>query len=225
VRIWVGGEGAGEWREIGDWPPPGTATQRWYLGAHGSLSTAGPTLDAADVPAAGFRYDPADLTPSPGGAVMAVRAGSRDNRAVERRLDVLVFSSEPLDEPVEVIGAVAAELSVTRDNPYADLFVRLCDVDPHGKSRNVCDGIVRLTDADPLTGTVRVSLIAAAHRFGRGHRIRLQVAGGAFPRFARNPGNGQVDATAADLVPTQYDVGLAAARPSALILPAAPSGG
>jgi putative CocE/NonD family hydrolase len=221
VRIWVGGEGAAEWREIGDWPPPGAASQRWYLGARGSLSTAEP---AADVPAAGFRYDPADPTPSPGGAVMALRAGSRDNRDVERRLDVLVFSSEPLDEPVEVIGEVAAEFSVTRDNPYADLFVRLCDVDPRGRSRNICDGIVRLTEADSLTGTVRVSLIAAAHRFGRGHRIRLQVAGGAFPRFARNPGNGQADATAADLVPTQYDIGLDAAHPSVLLLPAATPG-
>ncbi len=218
VRIWVGGEGAGQWREIGGWPPPGVAEQRWYLGANGSLGTAEP---AADVPAAGFRYDPADPTPSPGGAIMAMRAGSQDNGGVERRLDVLVFSSDPLDEPLEVIGEVAAEVSVTRDNPYADLFARLCDVDPRGRSRNVCDGIVRLAEGDPLTGTVRVSLLGTAHRFGRGHRIRLQVAGGAFPRFARNPGNGQVDATAADLVPTQYDIGLDAAHPSALLLPVA----
>ena len=152
---------------------------------------------------------------------MAMNAGSRDNRPVERRLDVLVFSSDPLGEPVEILGEVAAEVFVTRDNPYADLFVRLCDVDPRGRSLNVCDGIVRLTDADPLTGTVRVSLVGAAHRFGRGHRIRLQVAGGAFPRFARNPGNGQLDATAADLVPTQYDIGLDAAHPSVLLLPVA----
>ena len=198
MRIWVGGEGAGEWREIADWPPPGTAQQRWYLGTRGSLGTAAP--GPPDVPAASFRYDPADPTPSPGGAIMAVNAGSRDNRSVELRLDVLVFSSDPLDEPVEVIGEVAAELSVTRDNPHADLFVRLCDVDPRGRSRNVCDGIVRLTEADPLTGTTQVSMFGAAHRFGRGHRIRLQVAGGAHPRFARNPGNGQVDAAAEDLV-------------------------
>ena len=221
VRIWVGGEGAEQWREIGGWPPPGVAEQRWYLGANGSLRTAEP---AADVPAVGFRYDPADPTPSPGGAIMATNAGSRDNQAVERRLDVLVFSSDPLDEPLEVIGEVAADVSVTRDNPHADLFVRLCDVDPRGRSYNVCDGIVRLAEADPLTGTVRVSLLGAAHRFGRGHRIRLQVAGGAFPRFARNPGNGQVDATAADLVPTQYDIGLDAANPSALLLPVAAGG-
>ena len=216
VRIWVGGQGAGEWREIPGWPPPGPTEQRWYLGAHGSLSTQEPS---PDVPAVSFRYDPADPTPSPGGAILAVTAGSRDNRAVERRLDMLVFSSDPLYEPVEVVGEVAAELAVTRDNPDADLFVRLCDVDPRGRSLNVCDGIVRLTGDDSLAGTVRVSLIGAAHRFGRGHRIRLQVAGGAHPRFARNPGNGQVDATAEDLVPTQYDIGLDAARPSALLLP------
>ena len=248
VRIWVGGEGARQWREIGGWPPPGIAEQRWYLGANGSLSPAEPAGagpggagpggagpggagpgeagpgeagPGGEVPTASFRYDPADPTPSPGGAILAVNAGSRDNRAVERRLDVLVFSSDPLDDPVEIIGEVAAEVRVTRDNPYADLFVRLCDVDARGRSRNICDGIVRLTEADPLTGTVRVSLAGAAHRFGRGHRIRLQVAGGAHPRFARNPGNGQLDAVAADLVPTQYDIGLDAAHPSALLLPVA----
>ncbi len=215
VRIWVGGDGAGEWREVAGWPP-GTTQQRWYLGAHGSLGTREPS---PDVPAVSFRYDPADPTPSPGGAILAVTGGSRDNRAVERRLDVLVFSSDPLEEPVEVVGEVAAELSVARDNPYADLFVRLCDVDRHGRSWNVCDGIVRLSDGDPLAGNVRVSLIAAAHRFGRGHRIRLQVAGGAHPRFARNPGNGQVVAAAEDLVPAQCEIGLDAARPSVLLLP------
>ena len=216
VRIWVGGQGAGEWRELSGWPPTGTTQQRWHLGAHGSLSTREPS---PDVPAVSFRYDPADPTPSPGGAILAVTGGSRDNRAVERRLDVLVFSSDPLEEPVEVLGEVAAEFSVARDNPYADLFARLCDVDPRGRSWNVCDGIVRLTGEDPLAGAVRVNLIGAAHRFGRGHRIRLQVAGGAHPRFARNPGNGQVDAAPEDLVPTQYEIGLDADRPSVLLLP------
>jgi uncharacterized protein len=78
---------------------------------------------------------------------------------------------------------------------------------------------VRLTAADSLTGTVRVSLAGAAHRFGPGHRIRLQVAGGAHPRFARNPGNGRLDADAADLVPTRYEIELDAAHPSCLLLP------
>ena len=216
VRIWVGGEGAEQWRETTGWPPPRTAEQRWYLGPHGMLGTAEP---AAAADSARFRYDPADPTPSVGGALLAVTAGTRDNRAVERRSDVLVFSSEPLGQPVEVIGDVTAELSVTRDNPYADLFVRLCDVGPRGRSLNVCDGIVRLTEQDPLSGGVRGSLSGAAHRFGPGHRLRLQVSGGAHPRFARNPGNGQVDAAAEDLVPTQYDIGLTAENTSVLRLP------
>ncbi|MFY9930061.1 MAG: CocE/NonD family hydrolase [Streptosporangiaceae bacterium] len=217
VRLWIGGEGAGLWREFGSWPPPGWVEQRWYLGPYGSLGTREPGPEAAPV---SFRYDPADPTPSPGGALLALRAGVRDNRAVEQRLDMLVFSSEPLDAPVEVIGEVAVELSVTRDNPDADLFVRLCDVDPQGHSCNVCDGILRLTADDPLTGPARISLLGAAHRFGPGHRIRLQVAGGAHPRFARNPGTGQVDAAAEDMLATHYDISVAAGQPSVLILPA-----
>jgi uncharacterized protein len=215
VRIWVGG--AREWRELPDWPPTGPGPQRWYLGPDGTLGPREPASDG-DIRPASFRYDPADPTPSVGGATLALNAGVRDNRSVEQRPDVLVFSSEPLDEPVEVIGDVIAELHVTRDNPNADLFVRLCDVDFRGRSRNVCDGIVRLTGADSLTGTVRVSLIGAAHRFGRGHRLRLQVAGGAHPRFARNPGNGQVDAPAPDFAATRYSIGLSAENPSALVV-------
>jgi uncharacterized protein len=214
VRIWVGG--AREWRELPDWPPAGQAPQRWYLGLDGTLSPREPTAGADEY--VSFRYDPADPTPSVGGATLAMNAGVRDNRPVEQRPDVLVFSSEPLDEPVEIIGDVTAELHMTRDNPNADVFVRLCDVDPPGdaksRSRNVCDGIVRLTGLDPLSGTVRVSMIGAAHRFGRGHRIRLQVAGGAFPRFARNPGNGQVDPPAKDFVVTNYSI----QAPSALVV-------
>jgi putative CocE/NonD family hydrolase len=217
VRFWVGGEGAQEWRETTAWPPPGTGQQPWYLGAHGTLSSREPD-EGRPVPSARFRYDPADPTPSVGGALLSVTAGTHDNRAIEQRLDILTFSSEALDQPVEVIGDVIAELAMTRDNPYADVFVRLCDVDPRGRSRNVCDGIVRLTEQDPLAGTVRISLLGAAHRFGRGHRIRLQVSGGAHPRFARNPGNGQVDADPADFVPTEYEVGLTAGNYSTLVL-------
>ncbi len=147
---------------------------------------------------------------------MTRTSGVRDNQAVEQRADVLVFTSEPLAGPLVILGEVAAELSVARDNPHADLFVRLCDVDEKGRSRNVCDGIVRLTAADPDDGVVRISLLGAAHSFGRGHRLRLQIAGGAHPRFARNPGTGQVEAPARDLVPTSYQIGPAA---SALLLP------
>jgi uncharacterized protein len=219
VRVWIGG--AGEWREIPGWPPPGGGSQRWYLGPRGALGPQPPA--GPDVPATGFRYDPADPTPSVGGAVMSMRAGTRDNRALEARSDVLTFTSEPLGQPVDITGEVTAELSVTRNNPHADLFVRLCDVDSRGRSRNVCDGIVRLTSAEPLSGTTAVSLVGVAHRFRRGHRIRLQVSGGAHPRFARNPGTGQVDASPAELKPTDYRIGVLGE--STLLLPVVAAAG
>jgi uncharacterized protein len=219
VRVYVGG--ASEWRDLPDWPSPGPGQQRWLLGPGGVLGTHEP--QAGNQPPqdgtqdAEFRYDPADPTPTVGGATMVPAAGTRDNKAVERRADVLVFTSAPLDQAVEFIGDVSVELSVTRDNQNADLFVRLCDVDPRGTSRNVGDGIIRLNDA-PLAGQVRISVSGVAHRFQRGHRIRLQVAGGAHPRFARNPGNGQLDASPDGFVPTSFRV--STAGDSALVLAA-----
>ena len=188
MRVWVGGEGAEQWRDISGWPPAEPVLARRYLGAPGTLSSREPAADPGVRPAR-FRYDPADPTPSPGGALLAVRAGTLDNREVEQRLDVLVFSSEPLGQPVEIIGDVAAELSVTRDNPYADLFVRLCDVDPRGRSRNICDGIVRLADADPLSWR-GATVSGAAHRFGAG-----TGSGSRCPAVARTPASPGTQAT------------------------------
>ena len=219
VRVWIGGEG---WRDLPDWPPPGAAEERWPLLTGGELSPPA-AADAADDGEVAFRYDPALPTPSVGGAVLPRSAGVRDNQVVEKRPDVLVFTSAPLDAPVVVAGEVAAEISVSRDNPYADVFARLCDVDSNGISRNVCDGIVRLTDADPLDGVVRVAMIGAAHRFAAGHRLRVQVSGGAHPRFARNPGTGGVDAPAAELRDTRYRVRVGSGARSALLVPVLPA--
>ncbi|HEX6454535.1 MAG TPA: CocE/NonD family hydrolase, partial [Trebonia sp.] len=226
VRVWVGGEG---WRDLPDWPPPGTAEERWPLLTDGELGA--PAADPSGEPDGGggsggdvaLRYDPALPTPSVGGAVLPRSAGVRDNQVVEKRPDVLVFTSAPLDAPLVVAGEAAAEISVSRDNPHADVFARLCDVDPDGTSRNVCDGIVRLTDADPLDGVVRVSMIGAAHRFAAGHRLRVQVSGGAHPRFARNPGTGGVDAPAAELRDTRYRVRVGSGAGSVLVLPVLPA--
>jgi hypothetical protein len=82
---------------------------------------------------------------------------------------------------------------------------------------------VRLTDADPLDGVVRVSMIGAAHRFAAGHRLRVQVSGGAHPRFSRNPGTGGVDAPAAELRDTRYRVRVGSGAGSALLLPVLPA--
>jgi putative CocE/NonD family hydrolase len=248
VRVWFGEEG---WRDLPDWPPPAARDERWPLLADGQLGApqtalgapetalgtpetalgtpgaAGVALETANgAPADGemtFRYDPAMPTPAVGGAVLPRTAGVRDNRIAERRADVLVFTSEPLAGPLVVAGEVAAEISVSRDNPYSDVFVRLCDVDPGGTSRNVCDGIVRLSAADPLDGTVRVSMVGTAHRFAAGHRLRVQVSGGAHPRVARNPGTGGVDASPAELRDTRYRVRVGPGAVSAVLLPVLPA--
>ena len=98
------------------------------------------------------------------------------------------------------------------------MFVRLCDVDPRGRSRNVCDGLVSLTDANAVS-LARVTLWPTAHRFKAGHRIRVQVSSGAFPRYARNTGTGEPHATATRLIPADQSVYHDPEHPSAIILP------
>lgn len=140
-----------------------------------------------------FRYDPATPTPSVGGPSMDARAaGPRRNDALEARDDVLIFTSGPLgDSPV----SVRLRVRVRGSSPYFDVFARLCDVDTGGRSWNVCDGLVRLSDASGWT-EITVPMSSAAHRFGAGRRLRVQLSGGAHPRFARNTGTGEPTATA-----------------------------
>jgi putative CocE/NonD family hydrolase len=187
VRIHVGG--ADEWRDLPDWPPPGRTTD-WYLRAGGGLALEPSTVDD---PLGAFTYDPADPTPAVGGPrLVANLAGPRDNAALEERPDVLTYTSGPLSAPVEVVGPVSATIQVRVEGENFDTFVRLCDVTPDGVSTNVCDGLVRSGPSPGGDGirSVRVPLWPTAYRFDAGHRIRVQVSGGAHPRFARNPGTG-----------------------------------
>lgn len=104
------------------------------------------------------------------------------------------------------------------DNPHADLFVRLCDVQQDGRSVNVSDGFQRL-DPERATGTIRLRLDAVAHRFGPGARIRLQVSGGAHPRYARNLGTDRDPATSTDLLPSRRTVSHGRGGCSRVLLP------
>lgn len=214
VRLFV--TGANEWRDFDEWPPKGRTPQRFHLRPGGTLSTADPVESEPD----GYRYDPADPTPAAGGVRMAmgVKAGPIDNTELEARPDVLTYTTEVLAEDVEVIGDVRAEIWFRSSLPFADVFVRLCDVDEKGRSVNVCDGLVSLTGADTLTEAA-VTLWPTAHRFRRGHRIRVQVSSGAFPRYARNPGTGEPHATATTLLAADQRVHHDPEHPSAVILP------
>src|SRR5690606_21293148 len=123
-------------------------------------------------------------TPAVGGALFFSGAGRRDNRTLEARSDVLTYTTVTLDKAVEVIGPVKVKLYLSSSRPYTDFFARLCDVHPDGRSLNVCDGIIRLYPGkapvvDGEVMLVEIDLLATAHRFGKGHAIRLQVSSGA----------------------------------------------
>ena len=150
-------------------------------------------------------------------------AGRVDNTALEARPDVLTYTSPRLEADVEVIGEVSAEVWFSSSRSNADVFIRLCDVDERGRSWNVCDGLTSVTGANE-PGRVTVTLWPTAHRFKRGHRIRVQVSSGAFPRYARNLGTGEPVATATRLAAANQSVYHDPGRPSAIILPVADTG-
>jgi putative CocE/NonD family hydrolase len=215
VRLYVMGEE--KWRDFPSWPPPGYEPQRFHLQPGGALTAEPPTT--ASTPD-GYHYDPADPTPALGGVRMSLgaKSGRVDNRKLEARSDVLTYTTPELEQDVEVIGEVGAEIWFCSSLPYADVFVRLCDVDDQGRSTNVCDGLISLTRAGSIT-RAEVRLWPTAYRFERGHRIRVQVSSGAFPRYNRNPGTGEPRATAAALRAADQLVFHDPDHPSAVTLP------
>ena len=220
VRLFV--MGANEWRGFADWPPP-TQSERWHLQPGGALAPEPPSASEPDR----YRYDPADPTPAVGGNSLGAQQhmGARDNRELEARPDVLVYTSAVLEQDVEVIGPVTADLYVRSSLEYTDFFARLCVVEPSGKSINLCDGIVRLTpESQPAPAAdgirhLRLALWPTAYRFRKGQRLRVQVSSGAHPRFVRNLGTGEPLATATKLVIADQLVYHDPEHPSAFVLP------
>lgn len=201
------------WRDLPTWPPP-SRQQRLHLQPNGGLSTG---VAPASEPTR-FTYDPADPTPAFGGTALRPDvAGRVDNTALERRDDVLTFTTDVLDADIEIVGAVTAELFLSSSVEHLDVFVRLCDVDAGGVSFNVCDALRRLQPGD-LDGAVIVDLWPTAYRFAAGHRIRVQVSGGAHPLYARNTCSGEPLGSATTLVAADNAVHHDRAHPSAVIL-------
>src|SRR5260221_1307365 len=217
VRIFV--TGANEWRDLADWPPPGTVQQRLHLQPGSALAT---DLSPASEPDH-YRYDPATPTPSLAGPLLLGKSLPTDNRELEARSDVLTYTSAPLDQDLEVIGPVQADLFVKSSLEHTDFFVRLCDVDRQGKSINVCDALMRLKPGHPVPnadGTRRVTfdLWPTAHRFHSGHCLRVQISSGAHPRYARNPGSGEPLATATKLLVADQSIYHDPEHPSGIVL-------
>jgi putative CocE/NonD family hydrolase len=163
-----------------------------------------------------------------------MNAGPLDQRAVEARADVVVYSSEPLRDPVEVTGPLQLVLWAATDGRDTDFVAKLSDVSPDGFSRIIAEGVLRarvrsgydrerpVVPGRPLE--YRIDLVATSNVFLPGHRIRVAVTSSSFPRFDRNAGSGKrlgTD-TPADLRRARQTVFHDAARPSHIILPVVP---
>lgn len=149
----------------------------------------------------------------------------RDNRPLEARADVVTFTGPALEAALEAIGPVRVELCARASEPYFDLFARVCDVDPRGRSWNVCDALASVApgrfEYSEEDGVWRVpfDLWPIAHRFAPGHRIRLQVSSGAHPRYVRNPGTGEDPLTARTRRAVDVELLYGPDHPSSLVLP------
>ena len=200
VRIFVMGENA--WRDEDAWPLARAREETWYLRAGGRLS---PEPPADDQPAE-YDYDPADPAPTLGGPTslparfMRTNSGPLDQRKVEERPDVLVYSSKPLDRPVEVTGALKLVLRAATTAPDTDFVAKLCDVQPDGFSRILAEGVLRArfrngferpeAVAPGAVAAYEIDLFATSNVFLPGHRIRVSITSSSFPRFDRNPNTG-----------------------------------
>jgi putative CocE/NonD family hydrolase len=211
VHVFV--TGTKQWRDLPSWPPE-TDRRSLYLHSDGRLSEEAPTADAAP---STFTFDPAHPTPTVGGSQLTGRCIVEDTTLSERP-DVLTFTGPVLESPVEVLGAPVVELAHESDNPHADLFVRVSEVDPQGRSHNVTEGYLRLDPA--RTGElVTVTLRDAAHRFVAGSRLRLLIAGGSHPRYARNLGTDENPGTGTELRPATHSIAHGPDGVSRLLLP------
>jgi putative CocE/NonD family hydrolase len=212
VRIHIGGHG---WQDLDDWPPA-MPEHVWYLRPAGHLGAAAPDQDT---PPASFTYYPGDPTPTIGGRLLSPEGGYRNDSRLAERGDVLTFTSAPLAADLYAVGTPLLQLSHSCDNRYNDLFVRISEVDARGRSRNVSDGYVCGT---PDSRNIRIELDAIAHRFPTGARIRVLVAGGSHPRFARNLGTGDPLISGRKLAAATHTVHLGDGGTSRLVLPAGP---
>jgi putative CocE/NonD family hydrolase len=183
-----------------------------YLRPAGHLGAGAPDQDT---PASTFTYCPADPTPTIGGRLLSPEGGYRNDTGLAERADVLTFTGAPLPKDLFVVGTPLLELSHSCDNRYNDLFVRISQVDERGRSRNVSDGYLCAT---PDSRDIRIALDAIAHRFPAGSRIRVLIAGGSHPRFARNLGTGEPLSSGRRLASATHTVHLGEGGTSRLVL-------
>jgi uncharacterized protein len=241
VRIFV--MGANTYREESDWPPPEAKPAHYFLHSggsanslrgDGSLSLAPPKKETSDK----FTYDPGNPVPTIGGSLCCdaehYEPGPRDQRSAENRNDVLVYSTTPLAEDLEVTGPVTLELWAKSSAVDTDFTAKLVDVSPGGFAMNLTDGILRMRYRDSQEKPelmnpdqvykISIDLWATSNVFKKGHILRLEVSSSNFPRFDRNLNSGADQATSREFVLAANTVLHDAEHPSALLLPVIPAG-
>jgi putative CocE/NonD family hydrolase len=240
VRLFV--MGSNHWRDEQEWPLARTEWQEWFLhsggranslNGDGALSRESPASEPPD----SYVYNPRNPVPTLGGGLCCnpvfTMGGAYDQRPTEAREDVLVYTTPPLDQAVEVTGPVKLILRASSSAPDTDWTAKLVDVEPCGYARNLTDGILRaryrnsMREGTPITpGEVveyEVDLWSTSNTFLPGHRIRLEISSSNFPRFDRNPNTGEQPGRSAEMVSALQTVFHSPEHPSRLILPVIPS--
>jgi putative CocE/NonD family hydrolase len=226
--------GANEWLELDAWPAPGSTDLAWHLdsGGHansrygdGRLTVEPP---AAESPEDAWIHDPGRPVPFITPASSAQIGGPDDYSGVETRGDVLVYTSEPLTEPLDVVGPVRLLAFLSTSAADTDVTAKLIDLHPNGFAQRLCDGLVRLRyrsgheraqSVEPgAVYEVEVTMWDTAQRVLPGHCIRLEVASSAHPKFAVNLGSGGDESVATEGVLAENRLYHDAARPSRLVL-------
>jgi putative CocE/NonD family hydrolase len=237
VRLYVLGKN--EWKDLDEWPPARAEFRSFYLHSGGNAQTlgGGGTLDPAvpveHEPSDLFVFDPRQPVPTHGGAHGApADCGPADQRQVERRTDVLVYSSAPLEHPLLVMGRVEVRLFASSSAKDTDFTAKLVDVFPDSQAVIVCEGLARARYRNGLhragslepgkTYAFDIHVGSTAVWFDAGHRIRLEISSSNFPRYDANPNTGTEIATERAPVPATQTVAHRREFPSALILPVVP---
>jgi len=239
IRLFVMGEN--RWRTEQEWPLARAQYRPYYLHSGGAANTlhGDGTLSPekpSDEPVDTYVYDPRNPVPTRGGGLCCWKAalppGAYDQRDVEARPDVLVYSTAPLEDDLEVTGPLEVHLWAATSAPDTDFTAKLVDVYPCGYARNVQDGIVRARyresdeQAQPIgPGAVYeyvIDLSATSNVFQGGHRIRVEISSSDFPRFDRNPNTGHPLGQDAELRVATQTILHDAAHPSHIVLPVIP---
>ena len=238
VKIYYMGENT--WRSEDDWPIPQTDYRQLYLSADRPANSlrGGGTLTFTQPGKAGtdtYIYDPNNPVPTYGGnncCGTPTLAGPKDQRIVERRNDVLVYTSDFLSEPITIAGPITMKLSAATDGKDTDWMIKLVDVYPDGSAYPVSEGILRAKFNDGLDKInlltpnqvyqYEIEMTGTANVFQPGHRIRVDITSSNFPQFDRNPNTGAPLGSSAETRIAHQTIHHGGLKPSHIILPTVP---